>query len=184
MGFFSELASRFGDLFTAPLQHPEMVWAVTPLLVTLVLMTLYFGRYTGEELGWNTAVGNNLVLVFVSIDLLRYIYTNPHVENIVMMGGIPVPTKTLAALVVIFEAFSIAFADFFHFIPKQVAFLISSPVPVNVTAYVAMVIVYSDIPFDATTLIAAIILFGLILGMVTLTKRMMRGSLTSDVVKK
>ena len=42
--------------------------------VVTLIMTLYFGRHRDEELGWNTAFGNSLTLLFVSIDLFRYIY--------------------------------------------------------------------------------------------------------------
>ena len=42
--------------------------------VIISIVAFYFGKYHEEELGWNTAVGNSLVLLFVAMDLLRHIY--------------------------------------------------------------------------------------------------------------
>jgi hypothetical protein len=168
MGFALDALARLGGLATAPLRNTDMIWAAVPLLATLVLMTVYFGRYKGEELGWNTAVGNMLVLVFVATDLLRYIYTTPQIEN----AGL----KTAVALFVLFQGFSLTYAEFFHFLPKKAAFFIAEPVPVNTTAYVAMAIVYADIPLDLATLAAAAGMFAVLLCATWLAKRLMRGA--------
>ena len=67
---------RFRELFLAPVHHPSMIWIVVPLLMALLLMTIYFAKYRDEELGWNTALGNSLVLIFVSVALLLSIKTS------------------------------------------------------------------------------------------------------------
>ncbi|MBI4344213.1 MAG: hypothetical protein HY555_01355, partial [Euryarchaeota archaeon] len=56
-------------LLGAPIANPEMIWFVVPLAAITLIMTLYFGLHPKEELGWNTAVGNTVALLFVSIDL-------------------------------------------------------------------------------------------------------------------
>jgi len=72
--FQTEVYSRFIELVTAPYHHTELLWITIPLIIVVLLMEFYFGRYEKEELGWNTAVGNALVLLFVAMDLYRYVY--------------------------------------------------------------------------------------------------------------
>ncbi len=160
--FVPDALQRFVDLVTAPAKVPEMIWIVVPLVVSLLVMTIYFGRYAKEELGWNTAVGNTLVLIFVSVDLLRHLYNNPHIESSIDAGGFAVPIKTVVALLLLFEGFMLLYSSFFHWMPKKIAFFITSSLPVNLTAYVAIAIVYSNIPFDWITIAAAVILFVLL----------------------
>ncbi|MBR9703466.1 hypothetical protein GOV10_05475, partial [Candidatus Woesearchaeota archaeon] len=44
------LWERLTTIVAAPARYPEMVWILMPLLITLLLMTFYFGRYKREEL--------------------------------------------------------------------------------------------------------------------------------------
>src|SRR3989344_5736472 len=63
----------------APVENTQILWVSVPLFITIIVMTFYFGLYKREELGWNTSVGNSIVLLFVCVDLLRtmYHYTEP-----------------------------------------------------------------------------------------------------------
>ncbi len=70
----TEFFPRCLHIITSPVRNPDMLWMLVPLLATLIFMEFYFGRYKDEELGWNTAYGNALVLAFVSIDLFRNVY--------------------------------------------------------------------------------------------------------------
>jgi len=178
--YLPQIQDRLVELIKAPAINPEMLWIVTPLVIATLLMTFYFGRYLKEEIGWNTAVGNSLVLVFVSIDLFRYIYTNPHLELIV--GWIP--TKTIVAILVALEGFTLLYADFFHFLPEKIAFFISSALPVNLTAYVAIAIVYSNIPFNLITIASALVLFFILLGIFEAVKYIERNVLSKKSEEK
>ena len=54
----------------------EVLWILAPLVITLILMEMYFGRYKEEELGWNTAFGNTLILIFISANLIHHLHIN------------------------------------------------------------------------------------------------------------
>ena len=49
MGFFTfsfELfLERFVQLIRAPIDNPEMIWIALPLIITLIMIELYFGKY-------------------------------------------------------------------------------------------------------------------------------------------
>lgn len=145
------------ELLIAPKLYPEMIWMIIPLVIVTVVMTFYFGMYRREQLGWNTAVGNSMVLIFVSIDLFRHIFnlTSPGTT----LNFIEVPFKSVVAGIIFIEGLFLMFINMMHFLPKRISFAISSPLPVNLTAYLVMTIVYTEMVFDFATLCAAVIIF-------------------------
>ena len=160
-----EFSHRFTALLTTPSQRPEMLWIVFPLLIIIVMMTFYFSKYKEEELGWNTALGNSLILVFVSVDLLRTISNTTAsgaLENLLANMG-----ATIIALLLFMEGLLLLFVNFYHVLPKKIAFVLSSPLSVNLLAYVTIAIIYSRLPIDLFTISAAIFFFALALVLFT-----------------
>lgn len=173
--FFPLLWDRLHLIITAPFAYPEMVWILIPMAITLILMTFYFGRYRREELGWNTAVGNALVLLFVSINLFQKVYPeqNPFRALLIFFrtlfangfaGEGVLPGIVAGALLA--YALILLTADFFHWLPKKLAFFVSSGLPINILAYFGIIFVYSrtseglHIPIDGYAFLAFVILFG------------------------
>lgn len=150
--------ARFLQLVTAPYNHQDMLWITLPLIAGLFLMQFYFGIYRKEELGWNTAVGNSLALIFVSMDLFRQIYTNSVSKAVWDL----VFNNFREALIVFFIGFVsiwLLFGEFFHFLPKKVAFLVSSSLPTTLVAYLGIILIYTKIPLDIYTFFASLLLF-------------------------
>ena len=155
------LLHRFAELLGAPFVNPNMLWIALPLLITLIVVELYFARYKEEKLGWNTALTNTLVLVFVSLNLFQHVFKtySGGFFRVITSTGFFVPLLILVLGILLF------FADFFHWLPRKIAFIISAHLPVNITAYTAIVIVYNKIPLDVFTILAwlmLIILLGII----------------------
>lgn len=140
---------RFIELATAPYYFRDMIWILAPLLVSLLLMEFYFDRYKAEQLGWNTAFGNSLVLIFVSLDILRFLYNNNMFEYANLSNAL--------AISVVFVGFALTLLTFFHIIPKELAFGLSSRLPINMISYLTIVIIYAHITIDIYTGIAALI---------------------------
>jgi len=113
-----------------------------PVIINIIIMEFYFGRHATEELGWNTAFGNSIVLLFVSVDLLRYLF-NHHLLylnfKVVLVGAI------------IFVGVIMTLLDYFHGLPKQLAFALSSKLPINFLALMGILLIYTDIPLDKGT---------------------------------
>lgn len=161
--FKSAVYPRFVDLVAAPYYHSELLWITIPLIIVLLLMEFYFGRYRKEELGWNTAVGNALVLLFVAMDLYRHLYETSAFKdffNFIFLNA----KGVFIATVIVAEGFWLLFANFYHILPKRFAFFASAALQINMTAYVAIVLVYSNLELDLATIIAAIILYFILLG--------------------
>ena len=144
-------------LIKAPILVPEMWWIVIPLIVITLLMTFYFGRYIREQLGWNTAMANSVVLFFVGIDLLRTVFNYSDPPSWIQFTWHPIKTIVIAAIMI--EGLLLSYTAFAHKIPKKVLFFVASPLPVNLQAYVLTAVIYLQIVPTWYTLYAAIVLF-------------------------
>lgn len=144
-------------LLNAPRLEPSMWWVVAPLAMVFVVMTFYFGLYKKEELGWNTALGNTIVLLFIAIDLLRTIYNYTIPPSFANFGIHFI--KFVIIFIIIIEAILLFYSAFAHALPKKVMFFIASPLPVNLQAYVITSIVYLRVDPTVYTLLAAVLFF-------------------------
>ena len=152
---------RFVDLLLAPYFYTDMLWILFPLVASIVLMEFYFGRYKYEELGWSSFFGNAIVLIFVSLDLFRRLYTQD------ILGFVDV--RNLLAIGVGLEGLVLTMVGFFHVLPKNFAFSIGSKLPTSLIAYMAIILVYAPFKIDLWTIIFAIIIvIGLTLGLSSL----------------
>ena len=142
------IKDRFIEILLAPINYKEMLWIAIPLVLTLFLTELYFSRYKLEELGWNSAYGNALVLIFVAVDIFRYLYNHNLLENMSIKLAIAL---TVSALGIV-----LTMLNFFHILPENLAYGLSSKLPMNFIAYIALILIYSKIPVDSTTLIASL----------------------------
>ena len=156
--FRDDVYPRFLDIVGAPIDQLNMIWILAPLVITMVLIQLYFGRHKQEEIGWNTAYGNSIVLIFVTLNLFQYLYQTYGYETLLLFEGTPF-YKSIYVSIGLLYAFVILLIDFTHLVPKKIAFFFSSSITVTVTAFIAIVLVYSDVPFDTVTLSAALIIF-------------------------
>ncbi len=149
--------SRFLELLTVHVRESDIMWIIAPLLIATVLMYIYFQKYKDEELGWNSAVANSLVSLFVSITLLRHIYfISPPGSTLNFIDNM---SKTVFALLLLFSAFVLLIINFEHMLPKKIAYHISSPLTTNLISYIVILFVYSNMIFDSITFITLLIFF-------------------------
>ena len=170
--FSKEVIFRFVEIVKSPLDSTNMLWILMPLILVLLLMELYFSRYKSEELGWNTAFGNSLVLIFVSIDLLRYMY------NIGQFGFNP---RMAIVVSIVFVGMLFTLLDFFHLLPKSLAFVISSRLPINFLALIGVILVYTNIPIDYITFFAFVLFLFIIGGFLRLIQLVIPESYDLDL---
>ncbi len=156
--FKTIIIPRFLEIARVPYDHHEVLWAIAPLAITLLLVQIYFGRHKQEELGWESAYGNSIVLIFVVVDLIRHLIQRYGFDAVIQSGN-----EAFYKLIIVAVIFTIAiilfFIDFFHSISKKISFFLSSSLFIVFVAYLAIVSVYSDITFDRHTLITAILFF-------------------------
>lgn len=153
MGLYG-LLDQFFDLVIAPYTSPDMLWILIPLLISVISMELYFGRYKYEELGWSSAFGNAIVLIFVGLDLMRYLYNSGSLgfQNI----------QNLLAIAILLEGLLLTLIGFFHVLPKEWAFKIAAKAPTSVLAYIAIILIYSRVDITFSVILMSVLL-GIIL---------------------
>lgn len=136
-----EVISTAISIFSAPIQHSDIVPTVLPLILGGLIVELYLGKYKKEDLGWNTAVGNAVVWFATGISLLV-------TES---LEGLEVQATFFLILLGLF----VGFMDFFHIWPERIAFLVSSSGLVYTIAYAIVVMIKTDIEVNNATLLGA-----------------------------
>jgi hypothetical protein len=168
---------RLWDLITAPFRHAEMLWIILPLFFTLIVMEFYYDRHDDEEMSWGAALANSLVLIFVAIDLIKVSFNNATpwavLKQVVLyiFSDAQLDIAPQVLLLIIFLGclgIGVTIINYFHLLPKRIAYIVSGHPPINFLAFFAIAIVYSThtnhpIPFDMATLVAGALLFVLIL---------------------
>jgi hypothetical protein len=148
--FLSSSLDRAAFIIKQIIDNKDLLWILAPIIVSLILMELYFGRYEREELGWNTAFGNSLILIFVSANLVN------HMRSFDLWGD---PIKLGVLITLVSVGIFLTFIDYFHALPESWAFAISSKLPMSFISFMASLFVYIKLPADSITLGA----FGIIL---------------------
>lgn len=129
----------------APVNHPDLLPSLIPLILGAVVIELYFGKYEQEELGWNSSVGNSIIWFATGLTLLLTQELNVLERYatyfLLGVGGV------------------VGYMDFFHKWSSTVAFLISSSGIVYSLAYVTVVFVRTDMAINPVTLKGAALFF-------------------------
>lgn len=153
---------RVLEIVQQPAANPEMLWMLIPMLVSLFLIELYFGRYSKEELGWNSAVSNALVLFFVGMNLASWLYSNEMLVGFTLVDITIFDValkKTFITAIVIAESALLLFLNFFHLVTKRFSFGISSGLIINFVGAISIILVYSNVPLDIVAIPAVLLIF-------------------------
>lgn len=147
--------SRVFEILKAPFDEPLIFWELGPLIVTMFVMEIYFGKYKDEEYGWASTLSNALMLFFIGSNLLHYLYLTGTLDFTSLRSQIPLYVMSIGLL--------FAILDFYHIWPSLIAFDISSVLPIHIIAFISIILVHIDVILDEITLYASICLFILIL---------------------
>ena len=129
----------------------------------MFLCNFNFGRNKDEDLGWNTAFGNSVALIFISVSLLRGLFIlsenitfGSFVESMLAFNDV----KIFVILFLFGYGIFLGMLSFFHWIPARLAFFMMNGISINSTAYIGIVLVNSNnIPLDWTTIFSGILIF-------------------------
>lgn len=122
----------------APMRYPEIIPTVLPIIVGAVVIELYFGKHTNEELGWNTSVGN--AIIWVTTGAGMYITSNLDTQ------------EKYATLGLVGLGLGVAYLNFYHKWSSTVAFIASSSGIVYTLAYIFVVFVKTDMQLTSNVM--------------------------------
>ncbi len=137
-----EIIARMEEITLAPVNSPEILPTVLPLVLGWFIIELYFGKHENEKLGWNTSVGNAVLWIATGTNLL-------------ITGQIDTVLERNAAYLLIISGVFVGYMDFYHKWSPEVAYRISSVDVIYPLAYVTAVIVKTDMPVNETVLKAS-----------------------------
>lgn len=126
----------------APVNHPELLPNLLPLIVGAVIIELYFGKHTQEELGWNTSVGNAIIWATTGVTLL-------------LTSDLTGSERLITYFIIGLGAF-VGYMNFYHKWDDTVAFIISSAGIVYSLTYVIVIIVKTDLEISEPVIKAAL----------------------------
>ncbi|MBU2590124.1 MAG: hypothetical protein KKA65_00045 [Nanoarchaeota archaeon] len=167
MTLLEQVFERVFEIIKAPINKPEMLWIIVPVAISMFLMTYYFGKYKQEELGWNTAFGNSIVMLFACLDLLRYLYNSQ---------TLALNVQTILVVAVLLEGIILMLLNFLHALPKSFAFGISSGMTVNIIVLSLIILIYSQLPLDQITAIAVIVISAVIIALLKIIQLLQWGA--------
>jgi low affinity Fe/Cu permease len=138
----------------------DVLWTVLPLGIATIVMLIYFEKYRDESPGWNTYVANSLVFLFVSVILFRYIFG---INGAGAINFINFPVKSITAITLLILGIIILFLNFEHYLPEKIANYVSSPLTLNLIAYIIIIFVYSTKESSMVVFLSLIIIYFLLL---------------------
>lgn len=154
---FKELIFQAKDIFISPWLHPQALWMILPLILILLLIHLYFGRNRSESLGWNSAFGNSISLLWVCVLLSKFLIENHGLNAILYQNN--VRTNAILILILSFWVILLIIINFFHIISKRITFIISSTDTVYILSYILISLIITEKPLNTKTLLASFFLF-------------------------
>lgn len=154
---YEELLIRLVQIILVPHFVPDVIWSVAPLFFGLVMIQMYNGRYKTEDMGWNSAFGNSVSLMWAVAILIRYIYLSYGFEYAWRTPGLR--GQMVLVIVLTLATFLLVVFNYKHSISKRWAYFLADSVPTTVLAYLAIVIVMGRIPVDRYTLVAGMVIY-------------------------
>ena len=144
------------QIFKEPWLQKESLWMILPLIIILIFMHLYFGRYRSEELGWNSAFGNSISLLWILVLLSRFLFDKYTFQELYFGNQF---SKLVAVGVLLIWVVIMFTFNFFHTLPKKLAFVISSAGSVYIFAYIVISLIVGNLMLGWDIFFASIILF-------------------------
>ncbi|MFB6077283.1 MAG: hypothetical protein ABEK12_04095 [Candidatus Nanohaloarchaea archaeon] len=139
---WSTVLDRFLTLILFPAANPEFIPTLIPIGLGLVTIELYFGKYAFEDLGWNSAVSNSVLIIATATTLI---------VRLNLLDLPPAGPRALVAYGILVLGLAILLLNFYHVWPPEIAFNVSSGFVAYTTVYLAIVTVYTGIPIDGST---------------------------------
>ncbi|MBD3310737.1 hypothetical protein GF351_05970 [Candidatus Woesearchaeota archaeon] len=156
------------EIFIHPWTLRRSLWMILPLMLILVFIHLYFGRHRSEELGWNSAFSNSISLLWICMILSRFLFENYSWSE---MLSEPQAMKSLIIIgILVSWVLVLLVLNYFHVMPKRLAFMLSSSDSVYVMAYIVISVIVDGFPLDQKTLIASLALFVIMLSVLQVIK--------------
>ena len=152
VGSLSEqVVQALSFMLWVPFTSDAMLWVCIPIFLSLIVMRLYFGVYRYEKLGWNSAISNALILIWVGVNSLRFVLDR-HFFSLAN-------EKIFISVLMLCVGVIIILVCFFHALPEGIMFAVASSFSIQFLSYLCVLFIYADMPFTPAVLVASGIIF-------------------------
>lgn len=141
--------NAFIDIIFAIFRFPNIFWIGFPLLFTLIVMELYFGRYKNEKIDIASSLTNSLVFIFTGLDLVKLLLSEPNVTYYFFKLGV--------SIFLVIVGFILVYVTYFHSMSNFFYKIFTSFLIVNGLAYLVVLFVYSNYRFNLYYFIASVL---------------------------
>ena len=141
-------------------------WLIAPIIAFWILIDIYLKKYKKEELGWNTALGNGLSLLWVSFICLKYLFDESF-KNFSLPAILAVSLILIYGILVVLNSYS-------HKLSKKVSFAIGSPTSIYFLSLIAILWTYGKLPITVWTTADLAIAFVIIIFIEFIAKKLVR----------
>jgi len=149
-----EIVNALGAIVRAPFEEPSSLWLLIPLFVIWIVLVVYFDIHKSEKLGWNTALGNALTLCWITLDLMRYLFT---------IGPEDFVVRFIVLIAILLYAIFLMFLSFAHKAKEKIAFALASPTAIYYLGMIAVLWGYGALEITRWVLLTILIIFGILL---------------------
>jgi len=173
--FFEQLLLAFAEILGSLFSQPSIWWLLAPLIFFWLVLEFYFGTYKTEQLGWNTALGNGMSLVWVSVDSMRFLWENPPVNFLF---------RFLIILSFLFYGSFIIYISFAHKFSSKLTYILASPSPIYFFSCVVVLWGHGILKLTWWVFIDLMISYCLLLFFVWLLRKFLPGAKKSGSLDK
>jgi len=146
----NEIWSALKGIFLSIANEPSILWYIAPIGVLWFILEIYFGIYEKEKLGWNTALGNGITLMWICVEGLRFLFLHkpePFIARFFILCAI-----LAYAILIIFLSFS-------HKLSSKLTYLLASPTPIFYLCFITTLWSHGLVAINKWTVLAMAFLF-------------------------
>lgn len=154
MSFLGNIWNGIQLVVSSPFHDLNTLWVLGPILLLWITLIVYFDIYKNEKLGWNTALANGISMFWISIMLMRHLFSEGFEWTVFITLG----------FVITYSVF-IVVISFKHSMEESIAFKLASPTPTYYVSGAAVVVGYGALEVNLYTILGLIIVFGAVLGL-------------------
>jgi len=158
------IVAGFREIFSSPFRDLSILWILTPIILFWFALEIYFGKYKGEKIGWNTALGYGLSMFWIVVISFKTLFEN----NFELFSV----DKLIFLIVVSAYSIFIIYVSFTHKLKEKIFFLFTSPTIVYFLLAIAILWAHGLLNITLWVFIDLIILYILILIFETILKKL------------
>ncbi len=165
--FLDQMWLALGEIAAAPFKQASVWWFLAPIILFWIILEVYFGKHKSEELGWNTALGNGMSLVWVNIESMRFLWF--YKPDLFWLRFVVIFT------ILVYGSF-IIYVSFTHKLSSKATYRLAAPSPIYYFSFISVLWGHGVLILTGWVLLDLLILYPIVLLIVFLLRKFMPGA--------